>query len=498
MLLGLAIASPKYSFAQATKVEPDLRRSVVQITGSRRAPDLFRPWQKEKPEKTGGSGLVIDGERILTNAHVVEYATELFIQAADTGPKLPATVVGVAPGMDLAVLSVKDKSFFKNRPAIPRATKTPRVKDTVAVYGFPIGGTGLSITKGVVSRIEFTEYNMPTYGLRIQVDAAINPGNSGGPAVVDDQLVGVAFAGLVEGENIGYIIPTEEIELFLNDLGDGRYDGKFGMFDEVQPIENDALRTKLHLAAGDAGLLVNIPCPAVPNSPLKPNDVVSRIGGSAVDDEGNVIVGELRLSYKYVAQKLGASGKLPITLIRDGKSQNIELPLARGPNFVLKPLDGQYPSYFVFGPLAFTTATLDYVSAFLASDDKEAREAVHALIDRQSPLITRCNADAAFADEQLVIVSAIFPHRLSRGYDDAIHQVVTHVNGKAVRNLRHLVELLRDSQDQHLDFRFADRPPLTVVLDRKEALDAMEDILSDNGVRNVSSPDLRAVWEAKK
>jgi len=66
-----------------------------------------------------------------------------------------------------------------------------------------------------VSRIEFVPYNFPVSGLRIQIDAAINPGNSGGPAVAGDQMIGLAFSGYNDAQNIGYIIPNEEVELFF-------------------------------------------------------------------------------------------------------------------------------------------------------------------------------------------------------------------------------------------------------------------------------------------
>ncbi len=65
-----------------------------------------------------------------------------------------------------------------------------------------------------------------TEGLRIQVDAAINPGNSGGPAVVDGRMIGLVFSRLQQADNIGYLIPMEEIELFLEDIRDGRYRGQ--------------------------------------------------------------------------------------------------------------------------------------------------------------------------------------------------------------------------------------------------------------------------------
>ncbi len=108
------------------------------------------------------------------------------------------------------------------------------------VYGYPQGGSTLSITKGIVSRIEFAGYNEGISGVRIQVDAAINPGNSGGPALVDGKMVGLIFSKLTQADNIGYIIPSEEIDLFLKDVADGTYDGKPSMHEALQTFENDA------------------------------------------------------------------------------------------------------------------------------------------------------------------------------------------------------------------------------------------------------------------
>ncbi len=86
-------------------------------------------------------------------------------------------------------------------------------------------------------------YNYPVSGLRIQVDAAINPGNSGGPAIAGDKMIGLAFSKLGgDAQNIGYIIPNEEVDLFLKDIADGHYDGKPAMYDELQTLENPALR----------------------------------------------------------------------------------------------------------------------------------------------------------------------------------------------------------------------------------------------------------------
>lgn len=69
---------------------------------------------------------------------------------------------------------------------------------------FIAGGDNISITKGVVSRIELTQYvHGASQLMAIQIDAAINPGNSGGPAIMGNKVAGVAFQNLSGAENIG-------------------------------------------------------------------------------------------------------------------------------------------------------------------------------------------------------------------------------------------------------------------------------------------------------
>src|SRR5262249_34254088 len=145
-----------------------------------------KPWTNGNPVEVFGTGTVIEGKRILTNSHLVLYATEVYVQARRGGDKVEARVEALAQDMDLALLSLKDEKFFQKRPGVPRAKKLPKVQDNVAVHGFSIGGNDLSVTKGVVSRIDFSG----SY-LVVQVSAAVNPGNSGGPALAGDDMIGL-------------------------------------------------------------------------------------------------------------------------------------------------------------------------------------------------------------------------------------------------------------------------------------------------------------------
>ena len=470
-----------------------IKDSVVKVYATLRQPDLFRPWTKQSPQEASGSGVVIEGKRILTNAHVVTYASQVFVEGNLSSEKVAAEVEAIAPGIDLAVLKLEEESFFEHRPPMARRAELPEVKDAVMTYGYPTGGSSLSITKGIVSRIEFVAYGHQTSGVRIQIDAAINPGNSGGPAVVDDKMIGLTFSGLRGADNIGYIIPTEEIELFLKDVVDGKYDGKPAMFDHLQTLENEALRKFLKFDRRGVGMVVHEPAePDDSSYPLQKWDIITKVGDHEVDNTGYARVREgLRLRFQYYIQKLARDGKLPLTVVRDGKELAIELPVKSHRDQLIEGLEGKYPSYFVFGPLVFSPVTSEFAGNF---DRAGGFQQVLGLIG--SPLVTRRGDRPKFAGEQLVVVAAkMFPHRIGKGYSDPLIKVVKEVNGVKIKNLRHLVETLRDTKEKYVRIVFDDRNSETIVFDRKEVLAATEDILSDNGVRQQASEDLLQVWK---
>jgi len=475
--------------------ESAIRDSVVKITVSVRTPDPMHPWTKSSPRDASGTGVIIEGKRILTNAHVVSYASQIFVESSESSDKHVATVEAISPGIDLAVIKLEDETFFEKRPPLERSHDLPAVKDTILAYGFPQGGSSLSVTKGIVSRIEFAPYSENTSGLRIQVDAAINPGNSGGPALVDNKVVGLVFSRLSSADNIGYIIPSEEIELFLDDVKDGKYDGKPAMYDQLQTFENEVLRGFLKLDKKAAGIIVHAPDSDAPNYPLKEWDMITKIGDNDVDITGMVKVkGDLRLRLQYLIQKLAKDGKVPMTIVRQGKEMKIELPVSNKRDMLIESLKGRYPSYFIYGPLVFSPLT----SEFLAGFDRAGNQFYALFSMISSPIVLRRPDRPKFPGEQLVLVSSpMFPHKIGKGFSNPFAKVVKEVNGVRVKNAAHMVELLRDTKEKYTTISFDDKGSETIVFDHKEALSATEDVLSDNGIRQKASDDLTAVWSGK-
>jgi S1-C subfamily serine protease len=496
LLAGLATPHARAAdeAAPAGAIPANLGNAVVKVFATLRLPDPYRPWTKQAPSDITASGVVIEGHRILTNAHAVLYASQVQIQGTGAGDKISATVEAIAPGIDLAVLKLDDDSFFASHAPLARASSLPQIKDAVLAYGFPTGGSSLSITKGIVSRIEFVAYNYPTSGLRIQIDAAINPGNSGGPAIAGDKMIGLAFSRLGEAQNIGYIIPNEEIELFLKDIADGHYDGKPSLFDELQTLENPALRGFLKLDKSVSGIVIHQPYEDAAGYPLKEWDVITRIGDTPVDDQGMVNVNaDLRVNFRYMIQKIARDNHVPLTIFRNGKTLNVSVPLITQRPQLVPDLHGEYPSYFIYGPLVFSRASSIFVS-FL--NNNASLMGMFGYMG--SPLVTERGAMPSAERQELVVVAGpFFPSKLSEGYSNATAMTVASVNGIHIRSLAHLVSVLRDLKDDNVVFEFDNRSGEALVFPRAQMVAATDAILTDNGVRAQGSTDMLAIWQGK-
>ena len=467
----------------------DVRRSVVKIFATYRAPDFEAPWRRTQPEEFTGSGFVIDNELILTNAHVVELSSQIFVQPPQSADRLRAELVAIARGIDLALIRLTRESdretFHAAHPPLDLEDRLPRIGGTVQAYGYPMGGEQLSITEGIVSRIEYADYYYNTFGLRVQVDAALNPGNSGGPVVMDGRVIGVTFSGINQAQNIGYLIPAEEVRAFLDDVADGAYDGRERLFAErFQTAENDAVRDWLGLDAEQTGLIYT---GSEEDLPLERWDLIAHIGEHDIDNAGLVTIDDgVRVSWAYKIPQLARDGAVPVTVIRSGERVDLELPVSKRRDSLLSYLGNDYPEYFVLGPMVFSPATLDHLSNYHAG----------FLAALGSPMALRADEEKAFEGEELVVVASGFlPHPMTKGYEIAYRPTVKSVNAQPVRSLTHMLELIRDAEEDYLVFEFHDKNQEVLVFDRLELLETTEEILEDNSIRRQGSDRFMEVWD---
>jgi len=277
-----------------------IEESIVKIYTVSKIPSYTTPWNSSI-KRSHGSGSIISGNRILTNAHVV--ADETFIEVKRHGDttKYEAEVEYISHQADLALLKLKDETFFKGTKSL-ELDGLPKFEQDIAVYGFPVGGDSLSVSRGIVSRIEHNRYaHSREIFLSIQIDAAVNPGSSGGPAISDGKIVGVVMQQIAKRQNIGYIVPVEIVRHFLDDVKDGKYDGFAHIGITTQMMESKALRTIYKMDEKMTGaLIIDISKKSNAYGRLKKDDILLSIDGHNVQNDATVeFIHNKYTSYKY-------------------------------------------------------------------------------------------------------------------------------------------------------------------------------------------------------
>ena len=172
-------------------------KSVVKIYSISAPPSFSSPWRKSRQRASTSSGFIVDGRRILCNAHGVSFSSSVRVRKHAKSKKFTARILHVGHECDLAILTVDEESFWTDTVPLTFRDDIPTLQESVSCFGYPTGGDNISVTKGVISRIDFAEYSHAGGELIvIQIDAAINAGNSGGPAILGGEVVGVAFETL--------------------------------------------------------------------------------------------------------------------------------------------------------------------------------------------------------------------------------------------------------------------------------------------------------------
>src|SRR5258708_13872586 len=140
---------------------------------------------------------------------------------------------------------------------------------------------------------------------------------------------------------------------------------------------------------------------------------------------------DLRVSCAYLIQRSDNDGRVPMTIVRAGKPMQIQLPVSAQHPTLVTDLAGGYPSYFIYGPLVFSTATWQLVSSF-----ENNAGLLRLLGAGKSPLITRAwDPPDADTEELGGVSSPCFPHKLANGYSNPSGSAVTARDGATVRSV---------------------------------------------------------------
>ena len=412
----------------------DIYRSVVRIESAVQVPDYATPWNSGRFGGGIGTGFLVGENRFLTNAHVVSNARRLLITVHGSPVKHPAKVEFIAHDCDLALLSVEDFTDFKDFPVF-EINGVPELESQVRVIGYPIGGERLSVTRGVVSRIDFSSYShsRADQHLVIQIDAAINPGNSGGPVIQNGGVVGVAFQGLREADNTGYIIPSPVIRRFLKDIEDGGYDHYVDLAVSTFPLYNDAMRQALQLPKNGVGVLVtNVTPKGSCDGILKPGDILFAIDGNAIDSAGQILIDGAKVDLNEIVERKFAGDKVQLRFLSNGTWHDQDVELKTLPQNRMYAIQYEKaPRYIVFAGLVFQP--LD-TNLFATKSFKDIN--VRRLYQDYLP-------KGIFTErEDIVLLTRIESDPINSQMSGFTGRAVDTINGTKVRDLKQAHELL--------------------------------------------------------
>jgi len=461
-----------------TQAEDITKQAIVKIYTVSKIPNYLAPWSSSMQRSTG-SGSIIEGGFILTNAHVVANQAFMEVQRYGQRKRYIAKVYAVSHQADLALLKVEEKSFFKG--VVPlQFGKLPNIEQKIVVYGYPMGGNTLSATIGVVSRIEHHTYaHSGEVFLSIQVDAAVNPGNSGGPALSGGKIVGVVMQVISKSQNIGYLVPVSMVKHFIDDMKDGHYDGFADLGLGTQKLENPTLRRYYHLDENVTGKLVDM---IMYNSSVKgimqEEDIITSVDGHRIENDGTVSFRKHEYTdyYYYIDRhQMGDSVKLDI--IRQGKKMQIDAPLkytADDMYLVKTTRYDEMPTYVIYGGYVFSPLTRNLIR----STNRNRLKLSYLATQWQTK-----------EKKEVVVLLKVLASDISRGDNGFGMWPIDKVNGEAFKDFKEFYEKMETAKGQYIILE--DKDGVKVVIDKEEAKIKQDGILKKYNIEFDKSIDLR-------
>ena len=454
-----------------------VKKALVKVYTSHQLFDYLSPWQYGQSANSTATGFIIDGERIITNAHAVLNSKFLQVRKEGDSKKYKAVVKFTSEEYDLALVEIEDKSFFKGTVPLKLGT-LPEIQEKLTVYGYPLGGDKLSTTQGIVSRMEHNTYTLTNRKFLIgQTDAAINSGNSGGPVVSKGKVVGVAFAGLNSADNIGYFIPVNILNNFLEDIKDGKYDGSPLLGVEWSELESPSHRRMLGIEAKTGGILIK---KVFKNSPfegvLQKNDVLMKLDNYPVEYDGTI---EFRKNEKtdfsYVNQQKKYGDNLSYEIIRDKKTKTGQVKLEKKDikyTVVTEVTIETPPSYMVYGGLLFEPLTSNYMAGVI--------EKLGSVYDREE----------LYKDyKELVVLVRVLPFDVNLGYTDAENEIIVKVNGEKYKDFKDFAQKVKNIKSGFIVFENDNGDE--IVLDVKEVEEQREALMQNYNISSDMSDDIK-------
>jgi serine protease Do len=447
--------------------------TVVQVFAQVTKFNWLEPYKTPQQGEATGSGFFVNNDgHILTNYHVIDDATSIQIQIPSLGKRqFDVDIIGVCPERDITLLRLNNTALADVRsklgtiPFLKLGDSDAILKThEILVLGYPLGQQSMKSTKGIVSGHEWIAGK--SY---IQTDAPINPGNSGGPAVnAAGEVIGINNAYVPNAQNVGYIIPINEVKASIDDL----YKIKFlrkPILGCIFTVSNPELVRYLGNPDDGGWYIARVfENSVLDKAGVKEGDMLYEINGHAVDRYGEIKVdwSEYKVPALALFNRFVVGDKVHFQIYRKGTKKNISITLESQD---IQPIRQVYPhfekiDYEVFGGMVVMELRLNHIvqmverAPFLMNYMKPESQTESQLV------VTHILSNSAAYKARLISPGALFDE----------------VNGAKVRTLSDFREaILKNKSSEFLTVRCVDRAhdDMFVVLPMKDIIKD-EDVLS--------------------
>jgi serine protease Do len=445
IILPQTISGKCSSTANWLDVQRQVKDTVVQVFAQICDFNWLEPYKTPEQGEGRGSGFFINEEgNLITNYHVVAQASAVQIQIPTFGhEQFDVKIIGVSPERDIALLVLTKEAKEK---IIKKLGKIPCLKfgdsdkilrsQEVLALGYPLGQTRLKSTLGIVSGRE----RLGSFGY-IQITAPLNPGNSGGPTLnVNGEVVGINSRGVMDAQNVGYIIPIDEVKNALQDLY------------KVKLLRRPTLGCLFTIASQELVSYLGNPddggwfiAKVFNNTLLKSvgiqeNDMLYEINGYHVDMYGdlNVPWSEDKVNLLEVLNRLKVGDDIHMVVFRKGvrkifnfKLEHKYLPKVR---FIYPEFEPAATDYEIIGGIVVMQLNLNHVGLLIPRSPERASDlSRYGKIEQQQ--------------DPAVIITHVLPN--SQAYKAQILQageVITEVNDVAVKTLEEFRTAVKKSK----------------------------------------------------
>ena len=459
---------------------------VVRVNVASQSYNFAQPWRKNPPALRQGLGVVLVDGRILVTAELVANHSYIELEKPETALKAAAQVEVVDYDANLALLTAPAAEFLQSIPGA-KLDDTAAVGDRVEILQLEPNGRPVR-TAATITTIEFAPYPVDESALlvfKLSLPLQSRENSFTVPAFKDGKLVGLLMRYEPRTQTAD-VVPAPVIEHFLQAAAKKPYAGfpraGLGFSDTRDP----QLRRYAKLPEGNGGAYITRVTPGSPGEAagLKVGDVLLRIDGKTIDQDGNYEdqrFGKISLGH-YASTVLKSGQTVPFVILRNGEEKSVDVTLT--PRDRSKMISPPYifdapPNYLIVGGIVFSELSRQFLREWGPNWNRDASLRLLYLDRYQNEL----PADRG----KIVFISSVFPGENTVGYENLRFEIVESANGRPIRSLQDLADAIAKPTDQFHRIKLAEDPGL-IVLDVEGSKAEEERILRDYRI-----PSLRQI-----